>query len=254
MRLVRQEIGKLFSLGTTTSMILIAFSAGIVLTVFSGVSVLAEPERAGDIVEVTNLYTDTVYLAWVFPPLVGILFMTGEFRLGTAVHTFLQTPRRGSVVAAKMLASVVGGATVALASLAGAFLTATAIVQIAGDPVMPDMDRVLGALVGLVGTGAVVAPMGVAIGTLVRSQLAALGIFLGWVLLIEQVFVGILGPAGVYLPGALMTRAVSLDLGHATLEQLYGGLTPIIAIVILGVEAVILAVIASYTTLRKDID
>lgn len=254
MRLVRQELGKLFSVGTTTSLMLIAFAVGIVLTVFSGVSILAEPERAGDVVEVTNLYTDTVYLAWVFPPLVGVLFMTGEFRMGTAVHTFLQTPRRGSVVAAKMLASVVGGAAVALSSLAGAFLTAAVITQVAGDPVMPDMDRVLGALVGLVGTGAVVAPMGVAVGTLVRSQLAALGIFLGWVLLIEQVFVGLLGPAGVYMPGALMTRAVSLELGSATLTDLYGGLTPLIAIVILGAEAVVLAVIASYTTLRRDID
>lgn len=254
MRLVRQEIGKLFSVRTTTSLILIAFAVGVILTVFSGVSILAEPERAGDVVEVTNLYTDTVYLAWVFPPLVGILFMTGEFRLGTAVHTFLQTPRRGSVVAAKMLASVVGGAVVALASLAGAFLTVAVITQIAGDPVTPNLDRVFGALIGLVGTGAAVAPMGVAVGTLVRSQLAALGIFLGWVLLIEQVFVGLLGPAGVFLPVALMTRAVSLDLGTATLGELYGGLTPYVAIVILAAQAAVLAIIASYTTLRRDID
>ena len=254
MKLLRQEINKLFSVGTTTALVFIAFAVGIVLTVFAGVPVLAEPERAGDVVEVTNLYTDTVYLAWVFPPLMGVLFMTGEFRMGTAVHTFLQTPRRGAVVAAKMAASVVGGAIVALASLAGAFLTATVITQIAGDPVMPDMDRLLGATVGLVGTGAMVAPMGVAVGTLVRSQLAALGIFLGWVLLIEQVFVGLLGPAGVFMPGALMTRAVSLDFGTATLTDLYGGLTPLVAIVLLGVEAIVLAMIGSVTTLRRDID
>ena len=255
MRLFTQELVKLAGQSATLALALTALGVGAVLTLFGGVTFLAEPERAGDVAQITGLYTDTVYLAWIFPPILGIVSMTGEFRFGTAVQTFLQTPKRGVVLATKMLAMAVGGLVIATASLAGAYLTAWIVGLLAGDPASPEAGRFFGATVALLAAGAVLGPLGVAVGALIRSQLPALAIFLGWVLLLEQILAGLLGPAGSYLPGSLIPRAMSLDLSPAGLDiALAGALTPLTAIVYLALQAVMLAIVANVTTLRRDID
>ena len=255
MRVLKAEIQKLFASSYTRAMALTAFGVGIVLSVFDGINMLAAPERALDPTLVANFYTDTVYLAWVFPPVLGLLLMTSEFRWGTAIHTFLQTPRRGVVVGWKMLASTLGGALIAGASLLGAYLTATAVLLAVGDFAAPDSGRLVGATVAMILTGAVSAPLGVAIGALVRAQLAALAIFIGWIFLVEGALGAVAGPLGVYLPGQLMPRAVSLQwTPEALTAALSTPLSPLSAVVYLAVWAVLMGIIASYTTLRKDID
>lgn len=255
MRLFSQELQKIIASGYTRAIALTAFLVGVVLTVFDGVGFLAEPERAQDATQVANLYTDTVYLAWIFPAVLGILLMTSEFRWGTAVQTFLQTPRRGVVVTWKMLAATLGGLIVALSSLAGAFLAATVILQVVGEPSSPEWGRLIGGSVGLVLVGVVTAPLGVAVGALVRSQLVALGVFIGWVLLVEQVAALVFGPVGVFLPGALIPVAVSLEWTAGDLSGIFAdAVTPLSAALYLAVEAALMGAIASYTTLRRDID
>ena len=255
MRVLTAEIRKLFASSYTRAMALTAFGVGIVLSVFDGINMLAQPERALDAGLVANFYTDTVYLAWVFPPVLGLLLMTSEFRWGTAIHTFLQTPRRGVVVGWKMLASTLGGAVIALASLLGAYLTATVVLVAVGDFVAPEPGRLIGATVGMILTGAASAPLGVAIGALVRAQLAALAIFIGWIFLVEGALGAVAGPLGPYLPGQLMPQAVSLEWTSADLMSVLSTpLTPLSAVVYLAIWAVLMGIIASYTTLRRDID
>jgi signal transduction histidine kinase len=50
--------------------------------------------------------------------LLGVLGMAGEFRHGTAISTFLVTPVRGRVVAAKLAAAAVAGLAMALVAAA----------------------------------------------------------------------------------------------------------------------------------------
>lgn len=255
MNILSAEIQKLLASSYTRAIALTAFGVGVVLSVFDGINMLAEPERALDATLVANFYTDTVYLAWLFPAILGVLLMTSEFRWGTAIHTFLQTPKRGVVLAWKMLASALGGALIALASLAGAFITATVILTVVGDYSLPEPGRFIGATVAMILVGMIGAPLGVAVGALIRAQLAALAVFLGWMLLVEQAVAVALGPAGIYLPGAMIPRALSLEWTAAGLAGVLSEpITPISAMIFLAIEAVVLGVIASYTTMRKDIE
>jgi ABC-type transport system involved in multi-copper enzyme maturation permease subunit len=59
---------------------------------------------------VAGLYTSGQYFGLLFVTLLGIVLMTGEFHHQTATTTFLTTPRRASVVVAKLIAAVLFGA------------------------------------------------------------------------------------------------------------------------------------------------
>ena len=103
--------------------------------------------------------------------ILGIIAMTGEYRYQTVTPTFLATPRRGRVVAAKLIAyAIVGvgfGAANVLATIAVAvpWLSAKHIdVSLTGNP-----RTLAGVLAGL----AIFAVLGVGIGALVRNQVAA---------------------------------------------------------------------------------
>ena len=48
------------------------------------------------------VYGLAVNIGYIFPILLGVLLVTGEFRHGTLIPTFLATPRRGTVLLAKL--------------------------------------------------------------------------------------------------------------------------------------------------------
>ena len=255
MKLIVQETKKLLGSGQTLAVLLTALIVGIVLTVFDGVSILGEPANARNVETVSNLYTGTIFLAWIFPPLLGALLVTSEFRLGTAISTFLLTPRRSVVLVAKMVVGALGGALTAIASLTGAYLTAWAIVQTAPESVAPLSHQLIGAIVGLVTTGAALGALGVAVGTLVRAQIASLAILLAWLLFVEGMLVSIIGEAGALLPGQLVIPAV-LAPGDITwfTEAFAGGISPLLGVLGIFAWAAVIGLIASLTTLRRDID
>ncbi len=255
MKLLSQEWKKLIGSGQTVAMLITAFAVGIVLTFFDGVPILGEPENALDPERVTSLYTGTIYLAWIFPPILGVLSVTSEFRLGTAIATFLQTPNRGTVLVAKMVMGGVGGALTAVVSMLGAYVTAFGITMTVPSAATPAMAPLVGAVLGMATTGFAMGMFGVAVGALVRAQLASLAILLGWLLFVEGIIVGIIGQAGMILPGQLVLYSVSAPGDGTYFTQLIqGGMTAFVAFVGILVWAIALGVIASVTTLRKDID
>jgi ABC-type transport system involved in multi-copper enzyme maturation permease subunit len=125
--------------------------------------------------------------------ILGITMITTEFRHGTVTPTFLAEPHRERVILSKAIAAVVfaiGFALLALAVVAAVaipwltivdaqlHLGDTELVQRAGEQIL---STVLWAL------------MGVAIGTAVHSQVAALVGTLIWIFLVESLLVGLLG-------------------------------------------------------------
>jgi ABC-2 type transport system permease protein len=255
MRLLAQEWKKLAGSGQTLALVLTVVAVGILLTVFDGVSILGEPANALDQSLVSNLYTGTMYLAWIFPPILGVLSVTSEFRLGTAIATFLLTPHRPRVLVAKMVIGGVGGGIVGALSMVSAFVTAWIIVGTAPESVAPDASQLVGSVLGMVTTGFALGAFGVALGALIRAQLASLFVLLGWMLFVEGILVGIIGPAAVILPGQLVQFSVTSpgDISYLT-GAFAGGMTSLLAFLGILVWSVVLAVIASVTTLRKDID
>ena len=255
MRLLTQEWKKLIGSGQTFALFITVFAVGIVLTFFDGVPILGEPENALDPERVSNLYTGTIYLAWIFPPILGALSVTSEFRLGTAIATFLQTPNRTRVLFAKMIIAGVGGAVSGALSMLGAFITAFGIVATAPSAASPDPSQLIGAVLGMTTAGFAMGMFGAAVGALIRAQLASLAVILGWLLFVEGIIVGIIGQAGIFLPGQMVLFAVSAP-GDGTYftQVIQGGMTSFVAVLGIMAWAVIVGLIASVTTLRKDID
>lgn len=137
--------------------------------------------------------------------LVGITSVTAEWRHGTITRTFLVTPRRERVLAAKGTALMVVGAALAAVALAVVLAIAVVWLAVEGSPFAVD-----GALLGRIGrvllAAALWGALGVAVGAVVQSQTPALVIGLLWILVVEALVQALLGLADAeqvadYLPG-----------------------------------------------------
>ena len=262
-RLVRGELAKLFATRLPLWTLALAACCGAGLT---GLLAVIGPENATpplpglDTAEGVGIVVGMSGLLLFVPALIGTVAVTGEYRHRTIGTTFLAVPRRGRVLAAKLLVFGVLGAVYGLvaSSLAGIAVVAGAAVQ------GVELGVPLGALVALLTRLAVAAVvymiLGVAIGALARHQLLAVGIVLGYFYFLEHVMMIIPGVNLIhrFLPGGataaltdftFLSDAVAsqLPIGEtATMEPLAG------ALVLLGYAAAA-AWAAIAIPLRRDL-
>jgi ABC-2 type transport system permease protein len=179
--------------------------------------------------------------------LLGVLGMAGEYRHQTITTTFLATPRRGTVVLAKLVAHSITGALMALLSLvvsvgiAVSWLLASDVaVHLDGDAV-----RVAG---GLLVSTALYGSLGVSIGALVRNQTTAVTAVLVWLLAVEGIISVVLhDPAFVdWLPAAVGNALVQVGSDGSGL-----GVPAAAAVFVLYVAGFALA--GTRLTLKRDI-
>jgi ABC-2 type transport system permease protein len=178
--------------------------------------------------------------------LLGILGMAGEFRHQTVTQTFLVTPDRGRVVAAKLVAYPLAGIALALSILA--FTAALATAWLAAKGITPSL---LDVRLGRVLLGAVLAAglcglVGVGVAALVRNQVAALVGVVVWVLLVEGLLMSLLHAPSMarWLPSA--AAAALTNPGGAQLSRLAGAL-------LLAGYALALALVGTRLVVRRDI-
>jgi ABC-2 type transport system permease protein len=181
--------------------------------------------------------------------LLGIVGMAGEFRHQTVTGTFLVTPDRGRVVAAKLVAYPLAGIALTLTILA--FTAAVAAGWLAATGITPSLVGAVGVALGQVLLGAVLAAglcglVGVGVAALVRNQVAALVGVAVWVLLIEGLLMSLLhAPSlGKWLPSA--AAAALTNPGGGQLSRLAGAL-------LLTGYALALALIGTRLVVRRDI-
>jgi ABC-2 type transport system permease protein len=132
----------------------------------------------------------------------GIIVSAGEHRHGTAADTFLTTPNRHRVVAAKLAVGaalgLVVGALTALASVAVA-----SVLYATNDATFPLGDgEVWAALAGTLAYTTLFAVVGVGLGSLVRNQVTAVAGALAWIALVEHILVSLAPDLGRWLPAA----------------------------------------------------
>jgi len=174
----------------------------------------------------------------------GAVGAAGEFRHGTAIPTFLATPVRHRLVWAKIATYLALGLLVAL--LAAALQLAIVLPWTAANDhaLGPWSADVLEPLVAGVVAGASYAALGVGVGLLVRNQLVALVVALGWFTVGESALAILLPSISRFLPGGAFS-GVDADGMH---------LLPLPAAVPLVAAWVIaISVLALRTTLRRDI-
>lgn len=174
----------------------------------------------------------------------GAVGAAGEFRHGTAIPTFLATPVRRRVVVAKIAAYLAFGLMVAL--LAAALQLAIVLPwAAANDHVLgPWSADVLEPVAGSIAAGASYAALGVCVGLLVRNQLVALVVALGWFTVAENALAILTPGISRFLPGGAFSGVDSDGLQLLPLHTA----VPLVAAWVIAISAVALR-----TTLRRDI-
>jgi ABC-2 type transport system permease protein len=128
----------------------------------------------------------------------GVLGMAGELRHGTATSTFLVTPKRGRVVAAKLAAAAVTGLAMAAASSAAVLAVGLPWLRAKEIEVAIADAGVAARVAGLAVAVALYAVLGTGLGALLRNQVAAVVVgLLWWTQGVERVLTGILHQPGL---------------------------------------------------------
>ncbi len=194
---IRAELLKLFSIRTTWA--LIAASAAMGLLVLAGLPPPQEHATGA------ALLLELFVAASITSPLVlalGTLLVGGEFHHKTISQTLLVTPNRGRLLVAKLLVGAAGGLALSTACLLVAL--SVGLPALAGRGVtigMLDQRAVLG-LVGSLAANALWAMLGVGLGAVLRSQVAAIVAALVFNFAVDPVLQGIAPRLWRYLPAA----------------------------------------------------
>ncbi|MDQ3503615.1 MAG: ABC transporter permease [Actinomycetota bacterium] len=181
--------------------------------------------------------------------ILGILTLTQEFRFGTATPSFLVTPKRGRVLVAKLFAISVAGVGFALVSAVLAVGASAALIALRDGVLSWDMN-VLEELAGVVLVMVLYGPIGIAVGALVRNQIAAVVGALAWTFIAEQLLVALLPDVGRWTPGGASSAVLQLGELATTRGELlpvWGGAALLVA------YALVLSLLATRLTLRRDL-
>jgi len=190
-----------------------------------------------------------VALAALFTLVFGIVAVAGEYRHGTVTDTFLSTPDRGRVVAAKLAVYGATGAVAGLVSAAAAVAVTAGWWAAKGGSFQLSAAGSLRILIGGVAVNVAFAAIGVGVGALVRNLAAAIAAALAWIAVVEGI-AGQLAGAGLarWLPFSASEALGRADMiGAARLLPQWGG-----GLVLAG-YAIAFAAAAMVTTLRRDV-
>ena len=243
-RLARAELRKLF----TTKAFPVSFAIAIVLAIGSVLidAMVAGRNGAARLGTDANVYQMLKFgaITCVVMLILGILAAGSEFRHRTIIPALLATPCRSRIFAVKVAVVAVLGAAVS-AVVFGLGL-ATIVLTLSAHAIhhLPAGTGTL--YVGSVISSACFGMIGVALGTLTRNTVGAIIASVAWALFIEQV---ILRAAVPGIEKWLPTNA-AIGLTNAPGPD---SLSPTVACVVLTGYAIGLLVLASRTTMRRDI-
>lgn len=241
MSLVRSEFIKLFS--TRTFYGLAAGAVAVVLLGTASTIMSADPKSLEGPLHDQTFYVLASINAGLFALVLGIRAFTDEFRHGTIVTTVLASGRRVSVLAAKAMVAAIGGAV--MAAVTEVAMTAVALVlSSAREAGLSVASSDVTALGGMAAALALWAVVGVAVGAVVRHQVAAIVGGLIWVLVIENLGSSMLGDSGRYLPG---------QAAHALADAPVEALALPTGAVVLGVYALLATILGSAVLARRDV-
>jgi len=258
MNLVKAELRKLTYLKSTYGLLLASIFVAVLSTVVTPIVIDQDETGVFGSLQETAL-VDGVYAnaisSYIFAIILGILIMSGEFRHGTAVATFLASPKRSRVLFVKLGVAALAGAafqtiSAAIAVAAGSY-TLTFFENVASPSDEVFINLGLAALL----SGAVLGVVGVAIGALIRNQLIAIVATLVWLFVLEPIVLLLFVDAGKWLPTGAITGMLALEfesaaIGFSTADYLAPGLA---ALVLLAYGSVF-AVLALITSMKRDID
>jgi ABC-type transport system involved in multi-copper enzyme maturation permease subunit len=184
-------------------------------------------------------------LGALFAALAGALSITGEIRHGTIRPTFLIAPRRGRVIAAKIVAGALVGTAFGLFAVGAAIGVGSSALAARGIPITLDSRDYTLMPVGGIAAAALWAPLGLGLGALVRNQVATLAAIFLWLFFIENLLIDFVPGAGKFAPGAAAAAITGLDPDRL--------LAPALGALLLTAYAAAAAAAGTLATLRRDV-
>jgi ABC-type transport system involved in multi-copper enzyme maturation permease subunit len=244
--LTRAELRKLVA--SRTYLIGLALSVGLaVISVAVDVAVAGKSgQPALGTAASTNKMLKLGAVCCVAMLVLGILGSGSEYKYKTIIPAMLAGPRRGTLVAAKVIGIVVAGTLLSVLTFGSGLAVAVAELSAHHFHQLPADTGTL--FWGSVVAGIVFGVIGVALGYITRSTIAAIVAAVGWVLFAELAILHTLVP---HLAKWLITGAASTLTDPGVLAS--RALTPATAVVVLGAYAAVLVAVASGLVLRRDV-
>ena len=243
-RLTRAELRKL----ATTRAFLITLALSVGLAVISVIATATAAGKNGAAALGTTASTDQMLklgvVCCVAMLVLGITAAGGEYRHKTIIPALLAAPRRGALVAAKVVGIIVAG--VVLSGLTFGLGLATVVAELAAHGMHQLPADTWRLFAGSVIAATLFGVIGVALGYLTRSTVAAVVGAVGWVLFAEQLILHTLVP---HQAKWLVSSAATV----LTTPAAPGTLTPAVATAVLSGYAALLLAAATRLVLRRDV-
>jgi ABC-2 type transport system permease protein len=201
---------------------------------------VAELESTGGIRDALSVTGTGAILVLV----VGILISAGEYRHGTAADTFLTTPRRDRVVAAKLTVGAGVGLAVGVVTSLACLGIASLLYSVEGATFPLGDGEVWLILSGALVYTTLFGILGVALGVLIRNQVPAIASALAWLAVIEHTLVTLIPDFGRWLPVAAGQAIVRTNLDDL--------LSPLAGIAVLAAYGAAIALAGTRVAATRD--
>ncbi|MEO6858464.1 MAG: hypothetical protein ABI323_07750 [Solirubrobacteraceae bacterium] len=239
---LRAELLKVRSTRTTFGLVIGMVGLTLVIVILSGV--LTHPDGLSSKKDQLGLLSPGG-VALIFSSLAGVLLVTSEYRYGTIHPTFVFTPKRATVLSAKLTAGLLAGIVFGVISIGLAVGIGSLILSARNIPsALSGSDislLVLGGLAGIALRGA----FGVGFGAIVRNQVGAMIGILAWDFVINGLLFGLAPSVGRFMPTTAANALMGLKTTHL-LSPAAGGA------VLVGWTA-LLALAGLVLTQRRDV-
>jgi ABC-2 type transport system permease protein len=136
----------------------------------------------------------------LFAALIGVMAITSEFRHGTIRSTFVVTPDRSRVIAAKVIASLLMGIAFGLVAIGLSFSVGYAILAGRGIDFALDTNHVLLLVLGTLVMTAIWAALGVGFGAVIKNQVFAVIGLIIWAFVIDSLLGELVPDVGRFTP------------------------------------------------------
>jgi ABC-2 type transport system permease protein len=240
---LRAELLKHRSTFTNLGLLLAMVGLVLLAVLLHGLSLPADRlASASDQVEVFRFGS---LLGALFAGLVGAMSITGEIRHGTIRPTFLITPRRGRVIAAKIVAGGLIGIVFGLVAVGMAVGAGSAALALRGIPITLDGSDYILMPAGGIAAAALWAPIGLGLGALLRNQVATLVAIFLWLFFVENLLIDFVPGVGKFAPGAAAAAITGLDPDRL--------LAPDLGALLLAFYAAAATAAGTIATLRRDV-
>ncbi len=262
---IRAELRKFFTTRLWWGMAIAVFFTGAAFAVLFAFVLTSDAVRRGngaptvpqtEVQLAKSVFTGGISVGYLLTLAIGVMTIGSEYRHKTITSTFLASPRRGTVMGAKVISLLVIGAFYGVLSLIGSVGSGALILSSKGHTPFADASiwRTLGLSLFVLGLWALI---GLGVGILIPNQVAALLIAVGVAWIIEPILGLVLGLTdwGKSLTPYLPSEATSamLDSGGGFGGQSTNGLVWWAAALVLTGYAVVMAGFGTWRTLRADI-